>query len=91
MKSQVIVPGAVKSGRKVSGFNLNKFVKKLLESMGFAVTTDCCTYFPSFPVQGVDFQTEDEVPNGGFFFGEDENLKYKSLDGSAILTVNANA
>lgn len=50
MKSQVIIPGAVKVGRNAKGFNLNKFVKKLLESMGFAVTIDCCTYYPSFPL-----------------------------------------
>lgn len=84
MKSQVIIPGAVKSGRKASGFNLNKFVKKLLESMGFAVTTDCCTYFPTVPlvaIADVNSPTEEEldaagVPPYGMFRTYNEGIIY---------------
>lgn len=84
MKSQVIIPGAVKAGRNAKGFNLNKFVKKLLESMGFAVTTDCCTYFPTFPRLGTDFQSTDEVPTWGFFLGDTDNatLFFKNGNGN---------
>lgn len=73
MKTEVIIPGAVKSGRNAKGFNLNKFVKKLLESMGFAVTTDCCTYYPTVPlleVENANLPSEAEmiyVPIFGMF------------------------
>jgi len=75
MKTQVIIPGTVKAGKNAKGFNLNKFVKQLLQSMGFAVTTDCCTYYPTVPlieVANASTPTEDEaiaagVPPFGMF------------------------
>ena len=48
MDTKVIKPGVVETGRRIKGgFNLNKFVKELLRSMGFADTVDCCTYYPN--------------------------------------------
>lgn len=76
MKTQVIKPGVVSTGRRIKGgFNLNRFVKDLLVSLGFAATDDCCNYYPTFPILDVanpSAPTPEEVaanhvPDGGLF------------------------
>lgn len=83
MDTTSIKPGAHFTGRTKGGLNLNNFVKKLLRSIGFAVTTDCCTYFPSFPILGVHFDSLDRVPIGGTFMDPEatDSVFYRALDG----------
>lgn len=91
MDTKVIKPGVVESGRRIKGgFNLNKFVKELLRSMGFAVTEDCCTYYPSAPqvvVANVNNITAEEVagvPIYGLFIAfETENAWSLNIKTSA--------
>lgn len=80
MDTKVIKPGVVETGRRIKGgFNLNKFVKELLRSMGFAVTEDCCTYYPAIPiiiVADATSVTDEEaanVPVYGQFLAVDSN------------------
>lgn len=80
----VLKPSTYQSGNTRGGLNLNKWIPKFLKRIGFAVTTDCCLYFPSFPVLGIDFDTMDQVPDGGLFMdmGTTDAVFYKGLDGN---------
>lgn len=85
MNQKTIKEGVVTSSNKKlkGGFNLNQFVLKFLKWIGFAVTTDCCTYFPSFPILGVHFDSLDQVPIGGTFMDPEvtDSVFYRALDG----------
>jgi hypothetical protein len=81
MNQKIIKEGVVTSSPKKlkGGFNLNQFVLKFLEWIGFAATVDCCTYYPTFPVldvANIATPTEDEmtnIPIKGIFFADDGN------------------
>lgn len=76
MNQKIIKEGVVTSSPKKlkGGFNLNQFVLKFLEWIGFAATVDCCTYYPTYPtivVADASAPTEDEmanIPVMGIFF-----------------------
>lgn len=68
MNQKIIKEGVVTSSPKKlkGGFNLNQFVLKFLEWIGFAATVDCCTYYPTYPVLDVAdiaSPTADEMAN----------------------------
>lgn len=71
----VLKPGLYQSHNTKGGLNLNKWLLKFLKKIGFAVTTDCCTYYPSFPLIPVvdpsNIQPSEiaDVPVFGFFIG----------------------
>lgn len=75
MNNKTIKPGAFQTGRAKGGLNLNKFVKDLLVSIGFAVVNEdaCCTFYPSVPlidVATVSSPTEAEMDAANVpFFG----------------------
>lgn len=91
MDTTSIKPGAHFTGRTKGGLNLNNFVKKLLRSIGFAVTTDCCVYFPSFPILPNDDIYIEDVPIGGIFRfeGNSDRVYFKAEDG-AVYYIEAN-
>lgn len=86
MNNKTIKPGAFQTGRTKGGLNLNKFVKDLLVSIGFAVVDEdtCCTFYPTVPlidVATVSSPTEAEmdaanVPFFGMFRAEDSDHVY---------------
>lgn len=68
MNQKIIKEGVVTSSSKKlkGGFNLNQFVLKFLEWIGFAATVDCCTYYPTYPilqVANINDPTEEEMAN----------------------------
>lgn len=75
----VLRPGLYQSQNTRGGLNLNNWIKKFLTRIGFAVTSDCCTYYPTVPlieVANASSPTEDEaiaagVPPFGMFRTED--------------------
>lgn len=79
MNTKSIKPGTFQTGRTKGGLNLNKFIKDVLVSMGFAGTENCCTYYPTFPeldVVNISAPTEEEmanVPIKGLFFAVNED------------------
>lgn len=81
MNQKIIKEGVVTSSPKKlkGGFNLNQFVLKFLEWIGFAATVDCCTYYPTYPiivVANAAAPTEDEmanIPVMGIFFADNGN------------------
>lgn len=101
MNQKIIKEGVVTSSSKKlkGGFNLNQFVLKFLEWIGFAATVDCCTYYPTYPilqVANIANPTEEEmvnVPIKGVFFAENGRgswyLRIKdSASNSIAITTN---
>lgn len=84
----VLKPGTYQSGDTRGGLNINNWMKNFLKRIGFAVTTDCCNYFPSFPLLGTDFDLESEVPNGGVYFADATTIKFRGFDGT-IYTITS--
>lgn len=86
----VLKPGTYQSGDTRGGLNINNWMKNFLKRIGFAVTTDCCLYFPSFPVLGVDFDSQDQVPNGGVFMNINDPTRifFRDLNGNIQELVN---
>lgn len=88
----VLKPGTYQSQDTKGGLNLNKWIKRFLQKIGFAVTTDCCVYYPTAPtviVENESNPTEAEmdtagIPIKGFFFAQDAN-------GTWIYTVRTSA
>lgn len=78
MNTKSILPGAFTSRRVKGGLNLNKFVKDLLVSIGFAAVDEdlCCTFYPTFPILNVadeDSVTAEEmasIPILGVFIAQ---------------------
>ena len=95
MNQKIIKEGVVTSSPKKlkGGFNLNQFVLKFLEWIGFAATVDCCTYYPTYPildVADIANPTADEmtnVPLYGMFLtvnGSTFCLNIKDSDSSTV-------
>lgn len=68
---------AKKKGGKQPGLDLKRATFDLLQNQSMAATTDCCTYYPTFPVLIVadaTAPTEAEmagVPIGGIFIAKE--------------------
>lgn len=94
MNQKIIKEGVVTSSPKKlkGGFNLNQFVLKFLEWIGFAATVDCCTYYPTYPVldvANIASPTEEEmanVPLYSMFLTISEDLYYLHFKYSATNT-----
>lgn len=104
MNNKTIKPGAFQTGRTKGGLNLNKFVKDLLVSIGFATVDEtlCCTFYPTVPTisaASAAAPTEDEmdaaeVPSYGMFKTVNGTVVYVYMrgaggDGYAELGSNA--
>ena len=87
----VLKPGTYQSGDTRGGLNFNNWVKNFLKRIGFAVTSDCCLYFPSLPVLGVDFDSVDQVPNGGMFMdiNNPDYIYFRNLAGDIQQLLNS--
>ena len=90
MNQKIIKEGVVTSSPKKlkGGFNLNQFVLKFLEWIGFAATVDCCTYYPTYPlldVADIANPTADEmanVPLYGMFLTVNGSIFYLNIKAS---------
>jgi len=95
----VLKPGTYQSQDTKGGLNLNKWIKRFLQKIGFASTVDCCTYYPSVPtIEAINFSTPTEeemsnVPTWGMFKtiftdGETFYVWIKAPDGTAVEVAN---